>query len=61
MGLFLPCVGGFMPCFAVEVFEMRSVEALLVNRGCPQKEVLFPLLWNIVVDGLLRRLHNAHY
>jgi hypothetical protein len=23
--------------------------------------VLFPLLWNMVVDCLLRRLHNAHY
>jgi hypothetical protein len=22
---------------------------------------LSPLLWNMVVDGLLRRLHNAHY
>jgi hypothetical protein len=34
---------------------------VLVNRGCPQGEVLSPLLWNMVVDGLLRRLYNAHY
>jgi hypothetical protein len=34
---------------------------VLVNRGCPQGGVLSPLLWNMVVDCLLRRLHNAHY
>jgi retron-type reverse transcriptase len=34
---------------------------VLVNRGCPDGGVLSPLLWNMVVDGLLRRLHNAHY
>jgi retron-type reverse transcriptase len=33
----------------------------LVNRGCPQGGVLSPLLWIMVVDGLLRRLYNAHY
>jgi retron-type reverse transcriptase len=34
---------------------------VLVNRGCPQGRVLSPLLWNMVVDGLLRKLYNAHY
>jgi hypothetical protein len=32
--------------------------SILVNRGCAQGGVLSPLLWNMVVDGLLR---NAHY
>jgi hypothetical protein len=34
---------------------------VLVNRGFPQGRVISPLLWNMVVDGLLCRLHNAHY
>jgi hypothetical protein len=34
---------------------------MLVNRRCPQGGVLSPLLWNMVVDGLLRMLNNAHY
>jgi hypothetical protein len=34
---------------------------VLVNWGCPQDRVLSPLLWNMGVDVLLRRLHNAHY
>jgi hypothetical protein len=34
---------------------------VLVNRGLPQGGVLSPLLWNMVVDGLFRRLFNAHY
>jgi hypothetical protein len=34
---------------------------VLINRGCPQGELLSPLLWNMVVDGLLHRLHNEHY
>uniref|UniRef100_A0A1B6KRF7 RNase H type-1 domain-containing protein n=1 Tax=Graphocephala atropunctata TaxID=36148 RepID=A0A1B6KRF7_9HEMI len=28
------------------------------TRGCPQGGVLSPLLWNLVVDGLLHRLSN---
>jgi hypothetical protein len=28
MGLFLVCVGGLIPCFAVEAFELRSEEAV---------------------------------
>jgi hypothetical protein len=50
-----------MPCFAVEAFELRSSVRVLVNRGCPQGGILSPLLWHMVVNGLLRRLHNAHY
>jgi hypothetical protein len=42
--------------------EIRgSSVRVLVNRECPQGGVLSPLLWNMVVDGLLRRLYNAHY
>jgi hypothetical protein len=33
----------------------------LVNRGCPHGGVLSSLLWNMMLDGLLRRLYNAHY
>jgi hypothetical protein len=33
---------------------------VLVNRGSPQERVLCPLLRNMVVDCLLRRLHNVH-
>jgi hypothetical protein len=28
---------------------------------CPQEGVLSPLFWNVDVDYLLCRLHNAHY
>jgi hypothetical protein len=38
----------------------RSV-SVLVNQGHPQGGVLSPLLWNMVMDGLFRRLHNAQY
>jgi hypothetical protein len=34
---------------------------MLVNRGCSQGGVLSPPLWNMAVDGLLRRLYNSHY
>jgi hypothetical protein len=34
---------------------------VLINWECPQRGVLFPLFWNMVVDGLLRRLYSAHY
>jgi hypothetical protein len=45
-----------MPCFA----EIRgSSVRVLVNQGCPQRGVLSPLLWNMVVDCLLRRLHKS--
>jgi hypothetical protein len=40
----------------VRVEIRRSNVRVLVNRG----EVLSPLLWNMVVDGLLRKLHKAH-
>jgi hypothetical protein len=40
---------------------MLSSVRVVVNRGCSQGGFLSPLLWNMVVDGLLRRLHNAHY
>jgi hypothetical protein len=43
----------------VEIRE-RSVR-VLVNRGCPQRGVLSRMLMNMVVDGLLCRVYNAHY
>jgi ribonuclease HI len=36
-----------------------STRQALVRRGCPQGGVLSPLLWSLVVDGLLRRLNAA--
>lgn len=32
-----------------------------VNKGCPQGGVLSPILWNMVIDDLLRKLNNAGY
>jgi hypothetical protein len=48
-------------CRSVRVEIKGSCVRVLVNRGCPHGGLLSPLLWNMVVDGLLRRLHNAHY
>ncbi len=31
----------------------ESIE-ITVNLGCPQGGVLFPILWGILIDGLLR-------
>jgi hypothetical protein len=51
-----------MLCYRSVQVEIRgSSVRVLVNRGCPPKGVLSPLLWNMVVDGLLLRLHNSHY
>ena len=33
----------------------------LVERGCPQRGVLPPLMWNMTVDELLRNSNNAGY
>jgi retron-type reverse transcriptase len=42
--------------------EIRGCSVrVLVNRGCPQGGVMSPLLWKIVVNGLLRKLYNVHY
>jgi hypothetical protein len=48
-------------CRSVRVEISGSSIRVLVNRGCLLEGVLSPLLWNMVVDCLLRRLHNAHY
>jgi hypothetical protein len=50
-----------MTCFAVKAFELRSGEAV---SGCSyigdaHSEEYCPLCCK--VDGLLRRLYNAHY
>ena len=49
-----------------EMLTSRAVESqtggnttkVNTTRGCPQGGVLSPLLWNLVVDGLLTRLTN---
>jgi Reverse transcriptase (RNA-dependent DNA polymerase) len=39
--------------------KVRGVSSVMeVRRGCPQGGVLLPLLWNMVIDGLLRCLEN---
>jgi Reverse transcriptase (RNA-dependent DNA polymerase) len=39
--------------------EIRGVSSTMkVRRGCPQGGVLSPLLWNMVIDSLLRRLEE---
>jgi hypothetical protein len=48
-------------CRSVRVEIRRSSVRVFVNWGCPQGGILSRLLWNMVVDSLLRRLHNAHY
>jgi ribonuclease HI len=41
--------------------EVRGVSStMIVRKGCPQGGVLSPLLWNMVIDGLIRRLNDAH-
>jgi hypothetical protein len=52
-------INAMLRCRSVEI--RRSSVRVLVNRECLQGGVLFPLLWNMVVNGLPRRLHNAHY
>lgn len=32
-----------------------------VNKGCPQGSLIGPLMWNLVFDGLLRKLEEAGY
>jgi hypothetical protein len=53
-------INTMLRCRSVRVEIRRSSVSVIVNRGCPQGGVLSPLLWNIVVDGVLRRLHSAH-
>jgi hypothetical protein len=39
--------------------EINGVNStMMVRRGCPQEDVLSPLLWNMVVNSLLRLLNN---
>jgi Reverse transcriptase (RNA-dependent DNA polymerase) len=39
--------------------EVRGVSSMMeIRRGCPQGIVLSPLLWNMVIDGVLRCLEN---
>jgi hypothetical protein len=54
-------IDAMLCCRSVQVEIRRSSVRVLVNRGCPQRGVLSPLLWNMVVDDLLRRLHISHY
>ncbi len=41
-------------------YQGESVEARIV-KGCPQGEVLSPLLWCTVVDSLLLKLNALGY
>jgi hypothetical protein len=54
-------IDAMLRCRSVRVEIRGSSIRVLVNRGCPLGGVMSPLLWNMVVDGLLRRLNNAHY
>jgi hypothetical protein len=39
--------------------EIRGVSSIfMVRRGYPQGGVLSPLLWNMFINSLLRRLNN---
>jgi hypothetical protein len=53
-------IDAMLRCRSVRVKIRRISVRVLVNRECLQGGVLSPLLWNMV-DGLLRRFHNAHY
>jgi hypothetical protein len=54
-------IDAMLRCRSVRVEIRGSNIRVLVNRGCPQGGVLSPILWNMVVDYLLRRIHNTHY
>jgi hypothetical protein len=54
-------IDAMLRCRSVRVKIKGSSVWVLVNRGRPQRGVLSLLLWNMVVNGLLRKLHNAHY
>jgi hypothetical protein len=54
-------IDAMLRCRSVLVEIRRSSVRMLVNRRCPEGGVLSPLLRNMVVDCVLRRLHNAHY
>lgn len=45
---------------AVQVTINTTTRATVV-KGCPQGGVLSPLIWNIVVDSLIRKLNNRGY
>jgi hypothetical protein len=54
-------IDAMLRCQSVQV-EIREISVrVLVNWRCPQGGVLSPLLWSIVVDYLLRKLHNSQY
>jgi hypothetical protein len=45
-------------CVAVTAFGGSPVR-VAITRGCPQRSVLSPLLWCLVVDDLLARLSGS--
>lgn len=57
-----PTVSGWIKSMlekrAVTVNVGNATVRKIVAKGCPQGGVLSPLLWNIVVDSLLRRLND---
>jgi len=44
-------------CSSLRQAEIRKLSV----RGCPQGGVLSPLLWNLVADGLLRKLNGLGF
>jgi hypothetical protein len=50
-------IDAMLRCRSIRVENRGSSVRVLINRGCPQGGILSPLLWNMVVDYLLRRLH----
>ncbi|KAG7309924.1 hypothetical protein JYU34_004438 [Plutella xylostella] len=41
--------------------NLNGTTRCIVAKGCPQGGVLSPLLWNLVVDDLLRRLNSSGF
>jgi hypothetical protein len=42
-------------------FDIRGVRVhMSVRRGCPERGVLLPLVWNMVADTLLNQLENCN-
>jgi hypothetical protein len=39
----------------------KKIDEVLVGGGCPKGGLLSPLLWNLVIDGLIVNLNNAGY
>jgi hypothetical protein len=54
-------IGSMLECRLLHVSLMGSNLTAKVAGGCPQGRVLSPLLWNLVVDGLLTVTHDLGF